>query len=101
MKNKSMRYGAQVIPFSESKNQNVNSEADDMKKPQISIESYHKLNRSGAVSGYVHSDLLSRPINGMHQLYIPYLFSYIHDDISEVLEELKEQGLCDAWVNKN
>ncbi|EAT1307761.1 Derepression protein [Salmonella enterica] len=71
-----------------------------MNKPQISIESYQKLNRSSAVAGFISSDLNHRPLNGMHQLYIPFLFSYIHEDIASVLEELKEKGLCDDWLNQ-
>lgn len=66
----------------------------------LSIEGYHKLNRSSAVANAIHSDLFSRPLNGVHQLYIPHLFSYIRDDISDVLEELKGKGLCDKWLGQ-
>lgn len=71
-----------------------------MNKPQISIECYHKLNRAKSIADYLHSDLLHRPINGMHQLYIPHIFSYIHDDMEFVLDELKVKGLCDEWLRQ-
>ncbi len=57
----------------------------------LSIEAYHKLNRASAVSQFVGGDLQQREMNGLHQLYIPQKFSYIHDDISYVLEELKKK----------
>lgn len=66
----------------------------------LSIEGYHKLNRSSAVASAMRLDLLSRPLDGMHQLYIPHLFSYIHEDVRDVLEELKEKGLCDKWLGQ-
>ncbi|EMV50924.1 putative derepression protein [Escherichia coli 3-105-05_S4_C1] len=38
--------------------------------------------------------MLRRELNGLHQLYLPQIFSYIHEDVSYVLEELKAKGLC-------
>lgn len=100
MKAKNTGALAQVIALHKfSENENFR-DGENMKKKHISSECYHKLNRSSAVSGYIHSDLLSRPVNGMHQLYIPHLFSYIHDDISGALQELKEKGLCDEWLRQ-
>ncbi|TKV12113.1 Derepression protein [Citrobacter sp. TBCS-14] len=71
-----------------------------MNKSQISIECYHKLNRSSAVAQYFHLNLHRQELNGMHQLYIPHIFSYIHEDIAAVLKELKDKGLCDDWLNQ-
>lgn len=67
-------------------------------KNHISIESYHKLNRIAGLAQYLYLDLKNRPAEGMHQLYIPVLFCFIGEDISEILSELKEMGLCDKWI---
>lgn len=71
-----------------------------MNKLQLSIECYHKLNRSSAVTQYLHLDLYNHELNGMHHRYIPHIFSYIHEDIEAVLKELKEKGLCDEWLQQ-
>ncbi|MFP2507467.1 Derepression protein [Buttiauxella gaviniae] len=67
----------------------------------LSIEAYHKLNRASAVSQFVGGDLQRREMNGLHQLYIPQIFSYLHEDISFVLEELKAKGLCQAFLTQS
>ena len=66
------------------------------KAPQahLSLEAYHKLNRSRSVSQFISGDLLHREISGLHQLYIPHILSYLNEDIGFVLDELKEKGLC-------
>ena len=76
--------------------QTVSARRDDLNpmKEHLSIEAYHKLNRASAVSQFVGGDLLRRELNGLHQLYLPQIFSYIHEDVSYVLEELKAKGLC-------
>ncbi len=30
----------------------------------------------------------------------PIIFSYLHDDIDSVLNELKEKGLCNEWLKQ-
>lgn len=72
-----------------------------MKKPHISIESFHKLNRTISLSQSLYLDLNKRPLNGMNQLYIPTLFCYLHEDISDIFEELKSLGLCDEWIKQS
>lgn len=72
-----------------------------MKKPHISIETYHKLNRAKLLAHSVYLDLKTRPINGMHQIYIPTLFCYLNEDISDIFEELKSLGLCDEWMKQS
>ena len=67
----------------------------------LSIEAYHKLNRASAVSQFVGGDLQRREMNGLHQLYIPQIFSYLHEDISFVLEELKAKGLCHEFLTQS
>ena len=67
----------------------------------LSIEAYHKLNRASAVSQFVGGDLQRREMNGLHQLYIPQIFSYLHEDISFVLEELKAKGLCQEFLSQS
>ncbi|MEZ2578427.1 Derepression protein [Buttiauxella ferragutiae] len=68
---------------------------------RLSIEAYHKLNRASAVSQFVGGDLQRREMNGLHQLYIPQIFSYLHEDISFVLEELKAKGLCQEFLSQS
>ncbi|MCC2002131.1 Derepression protein [Enterobacter bugandensis] len=76
--------------------QTVSARRDDLNPMQehLSIEAYHKLNRASAVSQFIGGDLLHRELNGLHQLYLPQIFGYIHEDVSYVLEELKAKGLC-------
>lgn len=64
----------------------------------LSTEAFHKLNRANAVSQFVGGDLQHREMNGLHQLYIPQIFSYLHEDISFVLAELKAKGLCQEFL---
>ncbi|STF88234.1 prophage derepression protein [Escherichia coli] len=47
-----------------------------------------------AVSQFVGGDLIHRELSGLHQLYIPHIFSYLNEDIDFVLNELKAKGLC-------
>lgn len=72
-----------------------------MPKEHLSIEAYHKLNRSQAVSNYIGGDLMHRELNGLHQLYIPHILSYLNEDISFVLEELKAKGLCTDFLHNS
>lgn len=71
-----------------------------MKKPHISIEAFHKLNRSKLLAHSIYLDLKTRPLDEMHNLYIPTLFCYLNEDICDVLEELKSLGLCDEWLKQ-
>lgn len=64
------------------------------RRDDLSIEAYHKLNRASAITQFVGLDLGQRELTGLHQLYMTHIFSYLHDDISFVLEELKGKGLC-------
>lgn len=63
-------------------------------KAHLSIEAYHKLNRSQSVAQFISGDLMQRELNGLHQLYIPHILSYLNEDIGFVLDELKQKGLC-------
>ncbi|MDZ7159514.1 Derepression protein, partial [Escherichia coli] len=49
-------------------------------REHLSIEAYHKLNRASAVSQFVGGDLIHRELSGLHQLYIPHIFSYLNED---------------------
>lgn len=69
-------------------------------KKHISIESFQKLNRSESVAMFLSSDLFKQELNGMHQLYVPHILSYIGEDISFVLNELKEKGLCADFISQ-
>ncbi|MEY0579796.1 Derepression protein [Providencia manganoxydans] len=72
-----------------------------MKKPQITIESYHKLNRAKLLAHSVYLELNKNPLGGMNQLYVPILFCYLSEDISDIFEELKQLGLCDDWLRQS
>ena len=65
-------------------------------REHLSIEAYHKLNRASAVSQFVGGDLIHRELSGLHQLSVPHILSYLHEDISYVLEELKAKGAAEA-----
>jgi len=64
----------------------------------LSLEAFHKLNRASAMTHFVGLDLQQRELAGLHQLSVPHIFSYLHEDISYVLEELKAKGLCRDFV---
>lgn len=74
----------------------VNREAQE----HLSLEAYHKLNRANAMSQFVGLDLRQRELTGLHQLCMPHILSYLHEDISYVLEELKEKGLCRDFLTQ-
>lgn len=69
-------------------------------KAHLSIEAYHKLNRSHDMSFHFGLDLQKQEFSGMHQLYTPLILSYISEDIGFVLEELKEKGLCADFLRQ-
>lgn len=93
MKKLFVRKLAQVIPLSEFRNTTNYHGVNEMKKKNLSAEGCHRLSRSGALSQFIFVDLKNREVSGLHQLYVPYLFSYISDDIRAIEQELKEKGL--------
>ncbi|MCS1165469.1 Derepression protein [Escherichia coli] len=56
--------------------------------------SFTVIRSASAVSQFVGGDLIHRELSGLHQLYIPHIFSYLNEDIDFVLNELKAKGLC-------
>ncbi|MDM3154549.1 Derepression protein [Citrobacter sp. Cf122] len=76
--------------------QTVSARRDDLNvlREHLSLESFHKLNRACETLQYFGNDLRRHEINGLSQLYTPQILSYVHEDISHVLEELKTKGLC-------
>lgn len=69
-------------------------------KTHLSIEAYHKLNRSHDMAFHFGLDLRQMEINGGHQLYTPLILSYISEDIGFVLAELEEKGLCADFLRQ-
>lgn len=65
-------------------------------KTDLSIDCYRKLARAQWVAQSLFLDLQSRPLNGQHQAYIPYLLSYLADDLSDISGELNAAGLFAA-----
>lgn len=91
---------AQVIALSEfSENQNANEDVN-MKSKNISIDGYRKINRAKNVSFNMHLLIRRQEVNASPLLWIPDIFSYIADDISDISEELKAQGLYDPWLKQ-
>ncbi|WP_050747347.1 hypothetical protein [Sodalis glossinidius] len=100
MKKSPMLSSAQVIALSKIGKKQPESQSETTHKNHISIESYHKFNRSRDVSVYIYQDLIRREIHIRYPDYIPHLFSYIHDDIVDIFEEIKKKGLCDEWLRQ-
>lgn len=100
MKKSPMRTSAQVIALSKIGKRQTKSQGEPLHKNHISIECYHKLNRSRAVSGCIYKDLMSREMSITCPDYIPHLLSYIHEDIVGIFEEIKKTGLCDEWLRQ-
>lgn len=63
-------------------------------KAHLSIESYHKLNRAKNVAFHMHLHIRQCDVNVVPLLWIPDIFSYVSDDISDVLQEVKDMGIC-------
>lgn len=55
----------------------------------LSVECFHKLNRARNVSFQMHLQIRQCEVNGLPLLWVPDIFSYISEDISAVLEEVK------------
>ncbi|MEL5512367.1 Derepression protein [Serratia bockelmannii] len=64
----------------------------------LSSESYHKLNRARNVAFHMHLHLRDPEHNSMCFLWVPDIFSYINEDISSVLQEVKRLGICDNFL---
>lgn len=64
----------------------------------LSVEGFHKLNRARNVSFWMHLSLRNQEVNSTPLMWVPDIFSYIHDDISSVLEEAKTMGVCDKFI---
>ncbi|XGI79540.1 Derepression protein [Enterobacter hormaechei] len=65
----------------------------------LSIESYHKLNRAKNVAFQMHLHIRQCEANAMPLLWIPDILSYISEDVSDVLQEVKDMGICHSFMN--
>lgn len=91
---------AQVIALPEiNKSENL-KEINNMKSKHISIDCYRKIHRAENVSFNMHLLIRRQEANVAPLLWIPDIFSYIADDISDISEELKAQGLYDEWLRQ-
>lgn len=100
MKINTMREMAQVIALSEN-SENENTEGSEkMEKQHISIDGYRKIHRAKNVSFNMRLLIISQDADAVPLLLIPDIFSYIADDISDIKEELKAQGLLDHWLQQ-
>ena len=75
---------------------NTHCDAEMKYGANISTDSYRRLNRACAVSKYMSLELCEKSPHGIHNFYITHIMSYIGDDISVVLEEIKEKGLTNS-----
>ncbi|EDR3804804.1 Derepression protein [Salmonella enterica] len=71
-----------------------------MKNKTISIDGYRKIHRAKNVSFNMHLLIRRHELDAMSPLWIPDIFSYIADDLSDISEELKAQGLYDEWLQR-
>lgn len=67
-------------------------------KPQLSIESYHKLHRAQGVAFNMSLLIPQQEVNAAPLLWLHHIFSYISEDIQDIRQELKEKGLCDDYL---
>ncbi|EEA7994183.1 Derepression protein [Salmonella enterica subsp. enterica] len=71
-----------------------------MENKTISIDGYRKIHRAQNVSFNMHLLIRRQEVNAAPLLWIPDIFSYIADDLSDISEELKAQGLYDEWLRQ-
>lgn len=69
-------------------------EINNDKKAILSLEAFRKLNRSQELTYFLGCDLRKREIDGLTPFYLPHILSYVDEDLSFVLAELKEKGMC-------
>ncbi|WP_115656656.1 derepression protein [Klebsiella variicola] len=79
----------------------TNNRIHNVNPSHLSIESYHKLNRAKNVAFQMHLHIRECETNAMPLLWIPDIFSYISEDISDVLQEVKGMGICNSFLNNN
>ncbi|ECC3818459.1 hypothetical protein AIE71_21780 [Salmonella enterica subsp. enterica] len=91
---------AQVIALPESKKSEILKGTENMENKTISIDGYRKIHRAQNVSFNMHLLIRRQEVNAAPLLWIPDIFSYIADDLSDISEELKAQGLYDEWLRQ-
>lgn len=100
MKAKNTSAAAQVIALPKFSENETFIEDVNMKSKNISIDGYRKIHRAKNVSFNMHLLIRRQEVNAAPLLWIPDIFSYIADDISDISEELKAQGLYDQWLQQ-
>lgn len=68
--------------------------------PQLSYNCRRKIHRAQMVAFYTHTLYMGCDIEKV-QLHVPYILSYIHDDIEDIDKELISLGLFDEAMGKN
>lgn len=91
---------AQVIALPESKKSEDLKRTENMTNKTISIDGYRKIHRAQNVSFNMHLLIRRQEANAQPLLWIPDIFSYIADDLSDISEELKAQGLYDEFLRQ-
>lgn len=78
----------------------TNNHIHNINPSHLSIESYHKLNRASNVAFQMHLHIRRCEVNAAPLLWIPDIFSYISQDVSDVLQEVKSMGICNDFLDK-
>ncbi|EOH8594679.1 TPA: hypothetical protein ACU6JA_004854 [Salmonella enterica] len=67
--------------------------------PQLSYDCRRKIYRAQMVAFYMHILYMDCDIETM-QLHVPFILSYIHDDLEAIDNELVSLGLFDKAMGK-
>lgn len=63
----------------------------------MSLDCYRKLHRARETARWLFLDLHTRPPNGLNQYYLPFVFSWLADDLNAIHQELSARGLFAAF----
>ncbi|MGG2143473.1 hypothetical protein [Symbiopectobacterium sp. RP] len=63
----------------------------------LSLDCYRKLHRARETARWLSLDLHTRPPNELTQYYLPFVFSWLADDLGAIHQELSARGLFAAF----
>ncbi|EBK2972097.1 hypothetical protein CA048_04790 [Salmonella enterica] len=70
----------------------MKQEVNKMKNNRLSVKTYQKLNRTKNVSFFMHLQTRQLNADAMPLMWIPDIFSYISDDMADIINDLRENG---------
>ncbi|QBY47011.1 hypothetical protein [Arsenophonus nasoniae] len=68
------------------------------KKPEMSIDSYRKLIRAQNVAFHMHRHMNTYGLTDEPMPFLPDIFSYVSEDVSDILQEVENLGLVDHFT---